>query len=76
MSPGDWFTLQPLNFVSKQEIDTDLNHFRLRLSSLEFDVLFFFDTLDRLSADVSGINTRLTNITDRIGTLESNVNSL
>jgi archaellum component FlaC len=76
MSVGDWFTLNPLNFVSKQEIDNNLNDIRLRLSSLESDALFFFDSIDLLSNEISGINTSLTNLTNRVGTLEGNVNFL
>jgi DNA repair ATPase RecN len=76
MSTGDWFTLQPLNFVSKQELDTDLNDIPSRLTSLESDVLFIFDTLDQALTSITDINLRLINITNRVGTLEGNVNSL
>jgi chromosome segregation ATPase len=76
MSVGDWFTLRPLNIISRQEIENELNNIRARLSSVESSILLFFDTIDQIMNNISGINATLTNLTNRVETLETNVNFL
>jgi archaellum component FlaC len=76
MSTGDWFTLKPLNFVTGQEIERDLNDIKSRLTTLEGNVNFLIDTVGKVRQDIVGINLLLQNDTTRWQTLEGNVNFL
>jgi hypothetical protein len=59
MSTGDWFTLQPLNFVSIQDLETDLNDIRSRFTTLESGVTFLLDTVGRIEQNSTYINNQL-----------------
>jgi chromosome segregation ATPase len=69
MSRGDWFTLQPFNFVTKQQYQTDISNITSQLATLNTEV-------NQLYTIISDTNLRLINLTDRVINLENNVNLL
>jgi hypothetical protein len=73
MSTGDWFTLRPLNFVSRQELDNDINNIMTRLTRLEDDNTYIMNILDQTWDMITQINLSIMNLTNRVGSLEGNV---
>jgi archaellum component FlaC len=76
MSVGDWFTLCPLNFVSKQELQIDINNIASQLSTLTTEVNSISEALNEALSAINNIEFSLNNLTSSVTTLEGNVNFL
>jgi hypothetical protein len=79
MSVGDWFTLKPLNIMSRQEIDNDLNDIRLRLTTLEGNVNFLIDSEAQDRQDIININLQLQQLQGlpgQVNNLQNQVNDI
>jgi tetrahydromethanopterin S-methyltransferase subunit G len=73
MSVGDWFTLRPLNFITKEELDNDLNDIRSRLSNLENETSYIMNILNQTWDMITQNNLDILNLMSRVGALEGNV---
>jgi peptidoglycan hydrolase CwlO-like protein len=76
MSVGDMFPLQPLNFVSKQDLDTDLSNITSRLTTLDGNVTFLLDTVRKIEQNLTYINNQLQKQQTTINQLNSTINTM
>jgi peptidoglycan hydrolase CwlO-like protein len=73
MSTADWFTLRPLNFMTRQDLDNDINNIMTRLTRLEDDNTYIMNILDQTWDMITQINLDILTFKNRVGALEGNV---
>jgi ACT domain-containing protein len=76
MSVGDWFTLKPVNFVSNQQYQTDLSNIMTQLTTLEGNVTFLLNTIDKVEQNLTYINNQLQQQQTTITQLNSTINTM
>jgi uncharacterized coiled-coil protein SlyX len=76
MSVGNWFTLNPLDFVTRVDYNQDITEITSTLTTLEGTVGEQGNNIDNLTTQLTSLTTQVNNLTIQVNDMSTQLNNL